>query len=128
MKFVVLKVFKFKWPEVNSAPNRQNKTKQKNITRQYTARFQYLHKISNPRKDEGIILQRGTLHCLWVPAHRQPKTSHSISDHVFCFVEPSEGSGDRRQPSFIKTWTQFHALSVRITTYQRTETIISFDV
>ena len=56
------------------------------------------------------------------------KRCHSISDQVFCFVEPSEGTGDRRQPSFIKTWTQFHALSVRITTYQRTETIISFDV
>ena len=28
MKFVVLKFFKFQWPEVNSSPNRQNKTKQ----------------------------------------------------------------------------------------------------
>ena len=32
MKFVVLKFFKFKCPEVNSAPNRQNKTKQKNTS------------------------------------------------------------------------------------------------
>ena len=28
LKFVVLKFFKFQWPEVNSAPNHQNKTKQ----------------------------------------------------------------------------------------------------
>ena len=89
MKFVVLKFFKFKWPEVNSAPNRQNKTKQKNTTRQYTARFQYLHKISNPRRDEGIILQRKTLHCLWVPAHRQPKTfsQYKWSRILFCGTE-----------------------------------------
>ena len=65
------------------------KTKQKNTTRQYTARFQYLHKISNPRRDEGIILQRKTLHCLWVPAHRQPKTfsQYKWSRILFCGTE-----------------------------------------
>ena len=57
----------------------------------------------------------------------EQKRSHGISDHVFCFVEPSEGN-DRRQLSFIKTWTQYHAPSVQITSYQLTETSISFNV
>ena len=42
LKFVVLKFFKFQWPEVNSAPNHQNKTKQnktkQNKTKQNTTK------------------------------------------------------------------------------------------
>ena len=77
MKFVVLKFFKFQWPEVNSAPNRQNKTKQNktslsNIQRDFNIciKLRTQEKIKATRNNTS---ERKLL-CLWVPAHRKTKT------------------------------------------------------